>query len=144
MIYAIEAVGSGMVKFGRAKNPKNRLKELSTGSPHPLRLLAMANWNDDVERLIHAAFRHLRVNGEWFKEDDHVKMFIAYMMENPHGVPNYAKESRYGICMQILVEMLTGWSVDNYGAEPCRLLEFDEWEQANRQRMAEKRRKHDG
>lgn len=120
MIYAIEAVGSrctkdghapGLVKFGKANNPEHRLKVLGTGAPFPLRLLASVDWNDDVERLIHAAFKSQRVNGEWFEMDDHVGSFVNTMM-----CPHATDEQKFGACMQVLVEMLTGWSC-SYGLE---------------------------
>jgi hypothetical protein len=139
MIYAIEARGTNRIKFGKVKNPEKRLKELSTGSPYHLHLLAAVEWNDEIERLIHAAFKGRRVAGEWFERDEYIDMFVTYMMENPYGEPNYAKESRYGICMQILVEMLARWPCRDYGAEPIRILEFDEWYERYREQMRRKR-----
>lgn len=41
-IYAIEGVGTGLIKLGRASNPERRKRELQVGSPVPLRLLCAA------------------------------------------------------------------------------------------------------
>lgn len=116
MIYAIRACGANRVKFGKAKSPAKRIKELSTGSPYHLCLMAAVDWEDEIERLIHAAFKKQRVNGEWFEVDDHVKSFVSTMM-----CPNADDAEKFGACMQILVEMLTGWSC-HWGLEPgtCR------------------------
>ena len=116
MIYAIEALTCrdkcppeghvlGLIKFGKANDPAARVKALGTGSPYPLRLLAFVDWHDDIERLIHAAFKKQRVNGEWFEPDDHIESFVNTMM-----CPHADDAAKFGACMQILVEMLTGWS----------------------------------
>lgn len=118
MIYAIEALEScgpctrdghrlGLVKIGKARDPEKRLRALSTGSPHELRLLASCDWPDEVERLIHAAFKAKKYNGEWFRPEGHVLSFVSTMMCN-HGATD---EEKYAACMTILVEMLSGWSM---------------------------------
>lgn len=130
MIYAIEAVGSygscdqkghrhGLVKFGKARRPQKRLKELSTGSPHPLKLLASVDWFDDIEPVIHAAFKDRRKNGEWFSPDDSLMSFVSTMM-CPHGATD---EQKFLSCMLILVERLCGLKCSyaySLGAGACR------------------------
>ena len=105
MIYAIEAVGSGRVKFGRAIDPPNRLGELSTGSPYPLRLLGSAEWPDDHEALIHETFRDFRVCGEWFEIDRDVKRFLEIF-----SCPITSADDKYVACMKLL-----------FGAAPQKL-----------------------
>lgn len=128
MIYAIEALDykckcaggkhtAGLVKFGKANNPEYRVGVLRTGSPFPLKLLASVDWADETERLIHAAFKHRRVHGEWFEIDDHIETFVCTMMCD-HGATD---EEKFNACMLILVEMFTGWRLYP-GMEPglCR------------------------
>lgn len=118
MIYAIEASGShggcphggknpGRVKFGKANNPEERLRVFKTSSPFPLKLLAACDWPDEVERLIHAAFKDQRRTGEWFVPDGYVASFVSTMM-CPNGATD---EEKYAACMTILVEKLSGWSM---------------------------------
>lgn len=128
MIYAIEAKGSrgecphgavkpGSIKFGKARDPEARVRTFATSSPFPLELLASVDWPDEVERLIHAAFKQRRIHGEWFEPDRHVASFVSTMM-CPNGATD---EEKYTACMTILVEMLSGWELRpglDYGS--CR------------------------
>lgn len=66
MIYAIQCGDSGPIKFGVAKNPEQRLRELQTGCPERLRLLVAVNLQDWCERTIHRWLRDERIRGEWF------------------------------------------------------------------------------
>lgn len=99
MIYAIEAIGLDRVKFGRAKNPKNRLDAFATGSPVPLRLLAVAEWPDDHEWIIHDAFSTSRAGGEWFHMTYPVGEFVQTLI-----CPNSTFSEKYRACMDILAE----------------------------------------
>ena len=126
MIYAIEAQGSlgpctreshtpGLVKIGKANNPEMRAKVLATGTPYELRLLASMDWPDEIERLIHAAFRDLRRTGEWFHPDEWMMSFVSTMM-CPHGATD---EEKFAICMRLLVERLSGWRISNIDGGKC-------------------------
>lgn len=66
MIYAIQCGEGGPIKFGVAKNPAERLRELQTGCPERLRLLVSVNIQHRCERIIHGWLREERVRGEWF------------------------------------------------------------------------------
>ena len=66
MIYAIQAGEGGPVKFGVAKNPSSRLRELQTGNPLKLRLVAEVDILVSCERQIHHWLREERLQGEWF------------------------------------------------------------------------------
>lgn len=127
MIYAMEAHGSqgrctkdsyttGLVKFGKANDPKARVKVLATGCPHELKLLAYCDWPDEIERLIHAAFKDQRLHGEWFVPDDWMKSFVSTMM-CPNGASD---EQKLGACMQLLAERLTGWPTRSIKGGICR------------------------
>lgn len=61
----------GMCKVGIALDPKVRLKELQTGSPHPLRIAYSIVTNDasGVEARAHAILSRYHVHLEWFKCD---------------------------------------------------------------------------
>lgn len=68
MIYAIEAVGSGFVKFGFAgKDAGDRLRAMQTGCPHELAVRATAEWPDSVEFRIHQYLADVHHRGEWFR-----------------------------------------------------------------------------
>ncbi|MDK4727454.1 GIY-YIG nuclease family protein [Rhizobium phaseoli] len=57
-----------LIKIGIANSPEKRLAQLSTGSPHTLRL-ELARYSEKaraVERAAHSHFSDFRMNGEWF------------------------------------------------------------------------------
>lgn len=69
-VYVISCTDSDapLCKIGIANSPEKRLKELSTASPHQLRVEA-AMYSPQaaaVERAAHNHFADLRRNGEWF------------------------------------------------------------------------------
>ena len=97
MIYVIEAIGLGIVKFGHAKNPEKRLSVLKTGSPVPLKLLAKVNWHDSNEFLIHRFLSASRVNGEWFKATSEVVDLVQIMM-----CQNATEQRRFEVAMEML------------------------------------------
>ena len=39
-LYIIQSDVTGMIKIGRSKNPQKRLKQLQTGNPNKLKLIA--------------------------------------------------------------------------------------------------------
>ena len=39
-LYIIQSDKTGMIKIGRSKNPQKRLKQLQTGNPNKLKLIA--------------------------------------------------------------------------------------------------------
>lgn len=61
-VYIIGCQGTRLVKIGHARNVQKRLREISTMSAHPLRVL----WQSDpehgepAERRLHARFRQYR------------------------------------------------------------------------------------
>jgi DNA-binding XRE family transcriptional regulator len=69
-IYAIGAEGLTLVKIGRALDVGKRLKELQTGQPFPLHLVAAVSVEMDaqrVERQVHTLLSHVHRRGEWFE-----------------------------------------------------------------------------
>lgn len=65
-IYAIEALGQGLVKIGHSGSPRARLKHLSNKSPVKLKLLGYIKLHRSAERLIHQKLKASRSHGEWF------------------------------------------------------------------------------
>jgi hypothetical protein len=68
MIYFAEAIGVGNIKIGHTDKDDalERLAELQTGSPVPLRLLGTMPGDMLVEKDLHRRFASSRVHGEWF------------------------------------------------------------------------------
>ena len=67
-LYIIQSDITGAIKIGISKNPKNRLKQLQTGSPYKLKLLTIVNGRGDLERSLHKSLRTYKQSckGEWF------------------------------------------------------------------------------
>lgn len=75
MIYFIEAVGAGLVKIGfTERDAESRMRELQTASPHRLRLLTTMSGTASDEAELHAALAHLRVSGEWFRDEGELRL----------------------------------------------------------------------
>lgn len=86
MIYAIEAVGSGFIKFGRATSVGKRLKELDTGCPHELNILAVANWPDAMEGAIHRYLQDSLEKLEWFRDGPEAQRVLECMKDTTAGL----------------------------------------------------------
>lgn len=69
MIYFIQAEGLGHIKIGFTDHDDTlqRLVQLQTGSPVPLRLLGTIPGTLNDEKTLHRRFASDRVQGEWFK-----------------------------------------------------------------------------
>ena len=70
-LYFIQARKTGMIKIGRSKHPKKRLKQLQTGASHELRLIASFEGLGWREPQLHEDLKKWRIrqNGEWFHHD---------------------------------------------------------------------------
>jgi len=66
--YCIRNDANGMAKIGRSINPTARLRQLQTGSPHPLRLVCAIAGNERTEAVVHDLFSWARLSGEWFDD----------------------------------------------------------------------------
>jgi hypothetical protein len=69
-VYAI-ACGK-LVKVGRARSIRRRMKELQGSQPLPLRFIAHLSTNPDDEGAWHERLSAFRVRGEWFRLCDEV------------------------------------------------------------------------
>lgn len=68
-LYIVQSNVTGMIKIGRSKNPDKRLKQLQTGNPNKLKLIASFKGEGWREKLIHEDLRCFRLKGEWFHYD---------------------------------------------------------------------------
>lgn len=92
MIYAIEAVGTGFIKFGRATSVGKRLKELEVGCPHELHILAIAEWPDHTEPGIHRFLQASHERGEWFRASDDTALLIQCFNDREAGLTRFQFE----------------------------------------------------
>lgn len=82
-----EGADAEYLKIGYTTDPKisNRLRAIQTGNPrflyvHSVLELKDADMARSTERHIHWILRDHRLNGEWFKANDKVKLFILEVM----------------------------------------------------------------
>ena len=70
-LYFIQSSKTGMIKIGRSKHPKKRLKQLQTGNSNTLRLIASFEGLGWREARLHEDLKQWRIrqNGEWFHHD---------------------------------------------------------------------------
>ena len=88
MIYAIRAVNTDFVKIGRAKSVGHRLNEIQTHSPFELEVLAVANYGDAAERIIHQYLEAQWERGEWFRLTPETWQVIEWMrLQEWSGTP---------------------------------------------------------
>ena len=80
-VYLIAATGLDRVKIGTAASPSKRLRELGTGAPAPLTLVATREGGRGLERAIHRAAAEWRVHREWFLDVAAVRLaFVETQM----------------------------------------------------------------
>lgn len=65
VVYFVQSAIGGPIKIGQSLDPQSRLKELQTGSPFELRLLAVTS--NYTESELHSQFSFARLHGEWFE-----------------------------------------------------------------------------
>lgn len=67
-VYFVLAEGTSppLVKIGFARDLKKRVESLSTGCPHPLKVVGYVPGPIALEKELHARFSKFRVRGEWF------------------------------------------------------------------------------
>ena len=83
-IYFVQTSASaeGPIKIGQAQNIRDRVRNIQTSHPWPLKLLAYIEIADEVARdeteaEMHARFFATRMHGEWFSPDAELLTFIA-------------------------------------------------------------------
>ena len=65
-LYIIQSDLTGMIKIGRSKDPAKRLKQLQTGNPNKLKLIACFEGEGWKEKILHERLEKFRLQGEWF------------------------------------------------------------------------------
>lgn len=78
-VYFIEALGYDFIKIGFSSSPQDRLNQLSTGHFAKLRLIAIIEGLEQLEKHIHHCFAHLRHHREWFHYTDELKEYIEQL-----------------------------------------------------------------
>ena len=68
-LYFIQSDFTGMIKIGRSKDPQKRLKQLQTGNPNKLKLIAEFKGEGWKEKILHERLEKYRLEGEWFSYD---------------------------------------------------------------------------
>lgn len=69
------------IGFTADATPEARLMSLQVGSPVPLRVLAFAPGDEALEKALHKAFKHVRVQGEWFVASAALVELVARVAE---------------------------------------------------------------
>lgn len=90
MIYFIQEGTAGLIKIGKANDPRKRLQEMQTGSAGLLVLLATAPGSRKEEGILHRRFKAHRSRGEWFRPAAELLAYIK-TMGPPHS-PTVAEE----------------------------------------------------
>lgn len=86
-VYFVQAAGGGPIKIGHAANVAARVDRLQTGSPAPLRILAIIfGAGAATETALHQRFAHLRSHGEWFHPTVELTDFIATLKVEDEGL----------------------------------------------------------
>ena len=75
-VYFIEAVGTDKIKIGVSKEPEERLKQLSTGSVVPLKLLGKVPGDAKTEKELQSKFDHFRHDKEWFFASKELREYV--------------------------------------------------------------------
>lgn len=80
-VYFIQGIDGGRIKIGWAKRPGVRLRELQTGSPVALRIVAAMPGDRSAERDQHKKWEQHRAYGEWFYPAPQLLDFINEVVE---------------------------------------------------------------
>lgn len=87
-IYCIQQGKSGPVKIGLTKgDPQHRLRQLQTGNPNQLHLIAAFTGEPKCEAIIHEFFADDRMKGEWFSNQACIIESFKCLAEFSGGLP---------------------------------------------------------
>ncbi len=77
-VYFLEC--GGFIKIGYTRrSAEERIADMSTANPLPISLLATMKASPRDEKFLHARFAELRVQGEWFKKERALLLFIEQL-----------------------------------------------------------------
>lgn len=85
MIYAIRAVGTNFIKIGyTSKSPLERVRELQTGCPLDLELVACCQGKKTMETWLHWRLLKAKAHhrGEWFTDCDEMRKIVAEIKDD--------------------------------------------------------------
>jgi hypothetical protein len=120
VIYAIRAVGTDYIKFGRARDVLIRLTTLQIGCPTELQLEAYCDGDKTEECWVHwqlyqAGLFH---RGEWFKDGPKAQEIIRAMKANqlkadgaPSQVITIERLRNKRLSAALNVKMPSGWAI---------------------------------
>jgi hypothetical protein len=77
MLYVIANTQRTVAKVGYSKSPERRLKQLQTGHPDKIVLLATHPGSIADERRFHDWLSPSRSSGEWFRWSDKIDTILA-------------------------------------------------------------------
>jgi len=80
-VYIIGNLEYKTCKIGYSENPNKRVKDLQTGCPFLLTILASFPGNVPIEKQIHRKYAHLHLIGEWFTIDE---VLLKVIQENDY------------------------------------------------------------
>lgn len=80
-IYFFQGECGGPIKIGYSLSPRQRLKELQTGYPDLLKVLAIIRGTEKDEKEMHERFAKFRLRGEWFRPDAELLAEISALKE---------------------------------------------------------------
>lgn len=75
------------IKIGHSAIPKQRIRDIQTGFPVPLEILAIVPNTIISEPDAHQMFAHLRMSGEWFLAEPDLLAFIEKVKRDADQLP---------------------------------------------------------
>lgn len=96
-VYFVTSEPDNFVKIGWAmRSPWARMRELQTGCPEALRLMAAVPGSRDEERRLHETFAELHYRGEWFFLEHKLSDLVQYLSDNwPKETNNVAARQTF-------------------------------------------------
>lgn len=130
-VYFIRAGEAGAIKIGTTRgNPHARLRDLQTGNPEPLVLLAVMPGGPDVERGLHDRFVDSRLTGEWFRPTERLLGFVEGVTAACGAVPaddgrrHDLEQAEHFIAFRQAMRAADA-AVELYDIDPCPGTVFD-------------------
>lgn len=101
MIYFVRS--GDLVKIGKTKNLKMRLRELQRFNSHELRVIVTIPGRETQERKLHDLFADRRVKGEWFSiTDEEAIAAAAEFSANQDNYPPFTPTEFAGFLSSVL------------------------------------------
>lgn len=83
VVYFAQSGDQGPIKIGWSQDVERRILELQTANAHRLHLLGTIPGRLEDEMKTHARFAHLRMEGEWFRNDPEIHTYLSQAGEAP-------------------------------------------------------------